>query len=264
MREVKYLLRLFIYDCKLKLARAMEFRVDFIFSFITSFIFSFLGPLFQFFIYSKTNGYPGWTFDQIMLFQAIMLLYSGITETLLGNVRYFMETLVQYGLLDRYLLLPHSTIGYILTKGFNYRAFGITVAGFSTLVFMTLRMGLIVHWQQILLFSMFILLGIILMAAFNIFYCILALRIIVVVRLKEILDRVFFFAGFPAEIYSGVIRFIYLTILPLGIWIYYPAQTLLGRLNYLSIFGSAATIILFYASLKIWKNQIKNYTSAGG
>ncbi len=264
MEEIRDLFGLFLFECKIKLARAMEFRLDFISSFFTTFFLSFLGPLFQFLIYSKTNGYPGWTFDQIMLFQAIMLIYSGITETLLGNVRYFMETLVQYGLLDRYLLLPYSSIGFILTKGFNYKTFGTILAGLASLVFTIIHMGLVLHWIQIVLFVMFIILGVILMMAFNIFYCTIALRIVFVVRLKEILDRICFFAGFPAEIYSGLIRFLYLTILPLGIWIYYPAQALLGRLSLLSISAIASTIILFFVSLTIWNIQIKKYTSSGG
>jgi len=264
MKNATYLLKLFIFDCSLKLARAMEFRADFISSFIASFILSFMGPLFQFFIYSKTNGYPGWTFSQIMLFQAIMLLYSGITETLLGNVRYVMESIVQYGLLDRYLLLPCSSIGYILTKGFNFRTFGVIIAGIVSLVFSIIHFGLVITWIQIIVFTLFIILGVFLMIAFNIFYCSIALRIVYVVRLKEILDRICFFAGFPAEIYSGFVRFIYLTILPLGIWIYYPAQTLLGRLNSYSIYGSISAIILFFVSIKVWNIQIKKYTSSGG
>jgi ABC-2 type transport system permease protein len=199
-----------------------------------------------------------------MLFQAIMLLYSGVTETLLGNVRYFMETLVQYGLLDRYLLLPYSLIGFILTKGFNYKTFGTIIAGIATLVFAIIHMGLVLNWIQIVLLIMFIILGVILMMAFNIFYCTIALRIVYVVRLKEILDRICFFAGFPAEIYSGFIRFLYLTILPLGIWIYYPAQALLGRLSLFSIYASASTLILFFVSIKIWNGQVKKYTSSGG
>jgi ABC-2 type transport system permease protein len=264
MRDITYLLRLFLFESKLKLARAMEFRADFVFSLITSFILSFMAPLFQFFIYSKTNGYPGWTFDQIMIFQAIMLLYSGITETLLGNVKYIMESIVQYGLLDRYLLLPYSSIGFILTKGFNFRNLGIIIAGISSLIFAIFHFGLILNWMQIILFSLFIILGIILMMALNIFFCSIALRIVYVARLKEILERIYFFAGFPAEIYSGFIRFIYLTILPLGIWVYYPAQTLLGRLNVFSIYGSISTIILFIVSIKVWNHQIKKYTSSGG
>jgi ABC-2 type transport system permease protein len=264
MRDINYLFKLFLFESKLKLARAMEFRADFIFSLITTFIQSFMAPLFQIFIYTKTNGYPGWTFNQIMIFQAIMLLYSGITETLLGNVKYIMESIVQYGLLDRYLLLPYSSIGFILTKGFNYRNLGIIIAGILSLMFAIFHLGLILNWIQIVLFILFIILGIFLMIAFNIFFCSIALRIVYVVRLKEILERIYFFSGFPAEIYSGIIRFIYLAILPLGICIYYPAQTLLGRLNVFSIYGSIATIVLFIVSINVWNRQIKKYTSSGG
>jgi ABC-2 type transport system permease protein len=264
MAELKAYLVLFFSDCKIKLARAMEFRADFISGIFISLVFSGMAPLFQFFIYSKTNGYPGWNLEQIILFQAVFLLWSGISDMLFGNVRTLVETTMHFGLLDRLLVLPYSSIGIILTRGFNYKGIGTTIAGIIALVFAIVHLPGIFLWWYILQFLFFFIMGMVLSISLLIIFCTIALRIINVMKLKDLMDRVMFFGSFPAEIYSGLIRFMYLTAIPIGIWIYYPAQALLGRLNIYAIYGSLICMALFFMSKKMWNHQVKKYISAGG
>jgi len=264
MAGFKNYLMLFLCDCKIKLARAMEFRADFISSIFISLIFSGMAPLFQFLIYSKTNGYPGWNLEQIILFQAVFLLWTGIIDLLFGNVRVYIESTMQSGFMDRLLILPYSSIGIILTRGFNYKGFGTAAAGLIALVITIIHLPGQLHWWYLLQFLFFLAMGILLSISLLILFCTIALRIIYVMRLKEVKDRVLFFASFPAEIYSGVIRFMYLTVMPIGIWIYYPAQALLGRLNIYAIYGSLICVVLFFLSKSVWNLQVKKYVSAGG
>jgi ABC-2 type transport system permease protein len=264
MKGFKTYLVLFFCDCKIKLARAMEFRADFFSGIFISLIFSGMAPLFQFFIYSKTNGYPGWNLEQIILFQAVFLLWTGISDLLFGNVRVYIESTIQSGLMDRLLVLPYSSIGIILTRGFNYKGIGTALAGMVALVIAIIHLPVKFHWWYLLQFLFFFIIGILLTVSLLIIFCTIALRIIYVMRLKEVMDRVMFFGSFPAEIYSGLIRFVYLTAIPIGIWIYYPAQALLGRLDIYAIYGALISVALFFISKTLWNFQVKKYISAGG
>jgi ABC-2 type transport system permease protein len=264
MKNAKAYLTLFLCDCKIRLARAMEFRADFISGILLSLVFSGMAPLFQFFIYSKTNGYPGWSLDQIILFQAVFLLWAGINDTLFGNVRYIIEFTVQYGFLDRFLTLPYSAIGIILTRGFNYKGIGTAIAGIIALIYSVLSLPYSFHWWNFALFFIFILLGLVLSISLLIIFGVIAIRIIYVMKLQDIMNRITFFGSFPAEIYNGAIRFTYLTVLPIGMWIYYPAQALLGRLNKFAVYGSLFCVVVFFVSILLWNYQIKRYVSAGG
>lgn len=255
---------LFVLNSKIKLARAIEFRANFVIDIITTFGFSCTIPLFQFLIYTKAEGYPDWSFEQIFLFTAMLLFWSGATETIFGEIRYLIESTIRNGSFDRFLVLPYQPMTVILSKGFSYRSFGTMLAGTIALIYSIIRLGVIVRWWHLFLFIVFLLIGMLLYISFLILYCTLTLVIINTFRLRDIFDKIVSYSLFPAEIFSGAIKVIYLTIIPIALWIYYPVQALLGRLNLFAIYGSAISIAVFMVSIMLWNLQLKKYTSAGG
>lgn len=264
MKTIFCFLRLTWYDCKIKLARAMSYRFDFISGLIMSFCFSFIAPLFQLFIYSKTNGYPGWNLNEILLFQAVLLLWLGVTETFFADVKRTSGLIIQFGNFDRLLLIPYPSIIVLLSKGFTWTSLGTLLAGCISLI-LTIRLNdLSLSVIQILLFAITLFGGIILHVSLLIIYCSILLRLIYVERLREIFDRITFFSSFPAEVYSHIVKFFYLTIIPVGLWVWFPAKILLGHIDLLVIWGLFATCIIFVLSVLFWKFQLKNYSSAGG
>ena len=136
-------INIYIIQCKIKLLRAMEFRFNFIMGIFLSLIFSCAAPLFQFLIYSKTNGYPGWNFDQMILFQAVLLLWSGIIGTFLGNLRPLITVVAKFGLFDRFLLFPYPSISVLITSGFGYNSFGTLIAGLLALIYSIIKLNII-------------------------------------------------------------------------------------------------------------------------
>lgn len=264
MKVITSLFSLYVIGAKLKIAQAMEYRTDFFLSVAITLTFSLFGPLFQFLIYTKTNGYPGWTFDQILLFQAVLLFWSGIVETLFGEYKEHMHLVVQQGIFDRYLLMPYPTIGLLLTKGFAYRAIGTLSAGAIALYIVINRINVPIGLFEIFMFVLLLVAGIVLYISILILYSIVALRLVYVDRLKEIFQKIVEFGSFPAEIFTGALRFCYLAILPIGIWMYYPSQAILGRLDAFVIWSIMSTVILFLMAIHLWKMHLKKYTSAGG
>lgn len=257
-------LRIFGCECKIKLARAMEFRFDFITGFFFGFIGSFVNILFQFFIYSKTKGFPGWSFDQVLLFQSVLLLVHGIRETVFGNVRPIFESFVQYGGVDRVLLYPFPSLGMVLVKGFQFNAIPSILAGLITLIYSIQKLNLVLRWWHVGLFLLFIFVGMILYIAFIIFHCSLAFSFVYVDKLRELFDQIIGFGCYPAEIFSGLVKVIYLSIIPIAVFVYFPSQALMGRLNIICAYGIAISLGLFFIAIHLWNVQLKKYTSAGG
>lgn len=256
--------RLFLSDCKIKLARSMEFRFDFITGFIFTFVGSFFGCFFHFLIYSNTHGYPGWNFDQVILFQAVLILVHGIRETLFGNVRNTFETSVQYGGVDRLLLYPFPSLGVFLVKGFQFNSLPLILAGFLTLLYAINKLNLSLNWWNFVLFIIFITVGLVLYISFIVFYCALAIRWIFIDKLKEVFDQITQFSCYPVEIFSGITKTVYLTIIPVAVFIYFPSQALLGRLNIVCIYSLIVSFLMFFISIKTWNYQLKQYSSMGG
>jgi ABC-2 type transport system permease protein len=252
--EIKDFIQLFILNSKIRLARGIEFRMNFIIDIVTTFGFSCTIPLFQFLIYTKVQGYPGWSFEQILL----------ITETLFGEIRHLIENTIRNGSFDRFLVLPYQPITVILSKGFSYRSFGTMLAGGIALTYSIIRLGAILQWWHLLFFIILFVIGMLLYVSFLILYCTLTLVIINTIRFKDIFDNIVSYSLFPAEIFSAAIKLVYLTIIPIALWIYYPVQALLGRLDLYAVYGSIVSLMVFTVSTKLWKLQIKKYMSAGG
>lgn len=257
-------IKLIYWDCKLKIVGNSLFRMDFLYSMLTSFIFSCGIPLFQFFIYSKTNGYNGWSFHEILLFQAVLLLCLGINETLFGDIRPLVERTVQFGLFDRLLLFPYQPLVVILSRGFSQKSAGTMLAGAAALMYVILKYKLAITILQFVCFLGFLVTGMLFRLTFIIVYCALTLRFIYLDRAKEIMDRFLSFGNFPAEIFTGAFHFVYLTLVPIGVCVYFPVQSLLGRLDVYAVSGVLVAIGLFVVSVVFWNRQLGKYSSSGG
>src|SRR5262245_41959699 len=66
--------RLLGLDLRQKLERALMFRLNFVIHAGIALGYSFAFSVLQFFIYASMHGYPGWDPEQMLLFQATLLL----------------------------------------------------------------------------------------------------------------------------------------------------------------------------------------------
>lgn len=248
----------------MKLERGMQYRSDFFMGILIAFTFSILAPIFQYLIFSQCRGYPRWNLNQVMVLQGVTLLWLGVKDLLFGEVRAAVEAMVKGGEFDRLLLKPYPAIGIILAGGFYYQALGSIIAGFIVCGISLNRLGLVLSWWQAGVFAVFFGGGILLYMTITILYCALAIRLTSMGRLGEILDKLLQFSQFPQEILPQAARLITLTFLPVAVWIYFPTETLLNRLDIKAFISLAVCIALFWAGISIWNFNVKKYTSAGG
>lgn len=242
----------------------MEFRIDFITGFIFSFSSSLGTILLQFMIYTNTSGYPGWTFDQILLFQAMVLLITGIRDTIFGNVRIVFENELKSGNLDQILLFPVPSLGSVMVMGFQFNSLPMVFAGLFSLGYSIYRLQMTLQWWNWGLFLLLVVVGIIFHMAIIIIHCSLAFRFINIEKMRELGDRLISFGSYPAEIFSGLTRMAYLIFVPIATFIYFPVQALLGRLNLICLIGVGFSLATFFGAIKFWDSQFKKYTGAGG
>jgi len=261
---IRKLFSLYIEYSKTKISRGAEFRLDFLGGVLFGTLASFLTPLFQYLIYSNTSGYPGWTYPQILLFQSLLLIWYGISNILFGEIRYKVQSSVLMGNLDIYLLKPYHPLCLMFAEGFNYRSFGTLFAGLFLFSYCIVTQHLTLSIVLVLKILALFMAGLVFYISQIIFFICFAIRVIYILRIIEIMDRLFSVAYFPAEIFKGVAKLGYLVVFPMAIWAYYPAQAVLGRLGITVLFAIVVIIIIFFLSLMTWNRVIKKYTSAGG
>jgi ABC-2 type transport system permease protein len=255
---------LFLWQAQVKLQRLMQYRADFFIGVFVSFGFSLMGPLFQFLLYTRTRGYPGWSWSQILLFQGVLLLVGGLRDTLFGEVQMQIDRLMDKGEFDQLLLKPCPPLLNLLVCGFSPKALGTLLVGGSAVTWAWLSSGSPVTLSAILLFLLFLGASILLFSCASIFYCSLTVRWIYTMRLGEMLGKVLMFSDFPLNVYPLALRTVFVTVLPFSIAIHWPAQALLGRLEPGAWIAFCATVAAWALSYMFWLSQMKRYSSGGG
>ncbi|MDB5055408.1 MAG: hypothetical protein JWM44_3458 [Bacilli bacterium] len=258
------LMHLFFANSKLVISRSMAYRFDFLVSALISLGLSSAAPLVQYLIFVKTQGYPGWTVSQLILFQGMVLITVGLRDTLFGNVRNNVMTLVRTGDFDRLLLKPYPPIGVILTGGFNINGIGLIITGFGIVAYSGVKLHLSFDFMRMLGFMGVVVSGLVFYMGILILFCGIVIMIIQMGRIGEFLDGLVKFSEYPLQIFPHFLRVAFVTIVPFALLNYYPAQILLNRVNSIALIAVFGSFIFFWLMLKWWNASLKKYTSAGG
>lgn len=258
------LLSLFIVNSKLVISRSLAYRFDFLVSVMMSLGFTAVAPVVQYLIFTQTNGYPGWSIDQLILFQGMVLISLGLREFLFGNVRSIVMDLVRKGDFDRLLLKPYPPMGVLLTSGFNTNGSGTLIAGMGIVGYSIIHLQLSLGIVQILLFLTMMICGVLLYMAMLVLFCCIVVMIVQMGRIGEFLDVLLKFADYPIQVFPRILQTAFVTLVPFAIFNYYPAQLLLNRANGMVFIAVAGSLFFFWVMLKWWGVCLKKYTSAGG
>ncbi len=255
---------LFFFNSKMLLMRMMQYRFNFIMGLFVAFGFSALGPLAQFLLYSNSNGYPGWNWDQMLLFQAVLLLVNGLTDILFGSVRRTIDSLMEKGEFDRLLLKPFPPLLMLLTSGFKPYGLGTVVVGIAGTLWAVIRIGMPAGVLGFVYFIIFLFARVLLQAGVHILYCFFTVRWIYPMRLDEITDKILSYGNYPMEIYPMFLQTVFTTVVPFAIACYWPAKALLGPVSWTAFTALGGTILFVLVTVLLWKHQLKSYVSGGG
>jgi ABC-2 type transport system permease protein len=257
-------LGLFLFKSKMLLMRMMQYRFNFVMGLLVAFGFSALGPLAQFLLYSNSNGYPGWNWDQMLLFQAVLLLVNGLTDILFGSVRSAIDSLMEKGEFDRLLLRPYPPLMILLTSGFKPYGLGTVAVGAAGTLWAVVRIGVPAGALGFAFFFVFLMARLLLQAGVHILYCFFTVRWVYPMRLGEITDKILAYGNYPMEIYPAFLRALFTTALPFAIACYWPAKALLGPVSWSAFASLGGTALLVLVAFALWKRQLKSYVSGGG
>jgi ABC-2 type transport system permease protein len=258
------LLRLYVWHMKLNVSKSMIYRFDFISGIFISIFISGIAPFMQYLYFTQTRGYPGWTLDQILLFQGLLLLWFGIRDVMFGDIRGIIMDLVWKGDFDRLLLKPYSPIGVLLCSGFQLNGVGSCLAGLLVTITAFLRLDVSIGLWTFPLLALMLVCGLMLYMAITITFAAIVIMLVQMGRIGEMIEKIMDFGTYPLNIFPLGIRILMVTVLPFAVWTYYPAQILLQRIDYQMWIACVFSLIMFWLSLKLWNQCLRKYTSAGG
>ena len=220
-----------------------------------SFYFGFL-----IFLVKNTNGFGGFSGNQILFFTATYVLIDTLAQFLFRSV-YSFRQLVVSGDLDLVLVKPVSPLFRSLFGG----ADPVDLITLPAIIGVVIYIGSLLS-PTILHTTFYILLvinGLVISAAFHI--AVLSLGIIT----TEIDHTVMIYRDlvsigrFPIDIYKEPFKSLLTFIVPVGVMVTIPAKALIGLVSPLGIISSLIFgLALLFFSIKFWHYALKKYTSA--
>ena len=256
-------LRLYAVALKNTLAARLVYRVDFLISALVMLVFELIIPLATFLIYRTGGGFPGWSFQEVLLVQAVFLLAKGVTFPFFSGIVWNTLIRVREGTYDLLLIRPRSPLFMTLLTSIDAEDLGKLACGIGVLV---LALNAIPQTQAVSWMAFFLLFGcsVCVFVSFSLFMAGSCFKWVGNSRVYEVFDTLCAFAMYPPSIFSKGVRVLVTAVLPLAIMAFVPASVLLGRpVDGLAITLASAMVFLAAGAL-FWSRMLRSYTSAGG
>jgi len=242
---------------------ALQYRYDFLIDGLITALYpiSALAPLFV--VFQDRREVTGWTLPEMMVLVGWFTLLEAVIEGAISPSLLSVVEHIRSGTLDFVLLKPAdaqflvSTARFQLTRATNgFIALGIFVYAFKQLgrtpaVLDVLTALLMLVSAILLLYSLWILT---VCAAFY---------VVKVDNLAYLFNSLFDAARWPISVFRGIVRFIFIFVIPLALMTTYPSLAMLGKLSSGVLALSMAGALAFATVARIlWLRSIAHYTSA--
>jgi ABC-2 type transport system permease protein len=253
-----------ITSLKMRLSEQMVYKFNFILRVMTLLSFDLVLPLVTILIYIRSEGFPGWDFHQILMFQGIFIFINSIDRMFFQRVDWSLSYDVRSGDFDRYLLYPINPLAYISLTNFGFEHIADFFIGIGLVAYSAAMLSLSPTLGQVLLFLGYLFLALLFVFSIAVFKYSIIIRAVRMGRLGELFRVAKTYGQYPVDIYRGFLSSVFRYMIPLAVLAYYPSNVLLGRAAE-NFFVIALIIgIIFTLCVMLWNNTLKYYTSAGG
>ena len=234
-------------------------------------VFFMLGKIFRFvflllliyLVFSKTKLVKGYSLNQMIIFYLTFNIIDSVSQILFREVYRFRPQVVS-GSFDLTLLKPHHPFLRILVGGVDFLDVILLVPYIILTIFFILKIPNITLLLTTFYFFL-IINSLIIATSFHIAVLALAILTTEVDRTIMIYRDLTGLGRFPMEIYKEPIRGIFTFIIPIGIMMSFPPQSLFNLLaSPFYLYAFLLSSIMLFASLKLWNLALKKYQSWGG
>ena len=222
-------MRLYFSYIAINLKSQMQYKMSFFLTALGQFITAFTSFFGLYFIFSRISAVDDFTFGQVLLCFAVVMMAFSLGEMLGGSFSVFPR-LLGNGEFDRALVRPRSVILQVLFPHMDFARIGITAQAVLVLCYAIPLSGVIWSWQKILTLALMILCGsalffglFLLQAAF----CFFTVEDLGFLNLFTYGSRQF--GRYPFSVYGKGVLHILTLIIPLALFQYYPLLYLLDR-----------------------------------
>jgi ABC-2 type transport system permease protein len=243
--------------------RKMELRLSFITNITNSLGALVLNLIFFRIVFGRVHVIAGWSKYEVFLLLGVYFLFMAIINMFVSEGLGAFTGIIWNGDLDGFLTKPVNSQFHISFREIDIsKAFDIML-GLAVIFISLSRMGVSPGAWQWIMACLHFFLGLVIY--YSIWYTSLTIVIWTTTlgAVRSLIPSLFFFGQYPADIYKGRLKWLFMTVFPLIIIANFPAKVLLGRLSPLLLGYNAVLAFLFLSiSILFWKFALRYYSSA--
>ena len=258
--------KLYFTCIKRSIISRLEYKKDTIIS-ILSFLFSNACSLCSiYFILRATPSLKGYSIAEVGFFYGFSMLPIALDHLFSDEFWLVAYRRVQLGDMDMHFLRPVPVIFQMFAETFQPDGFGEVIVGVTMMIVCGINLEATITFGAVFVLIIGAIFGAIIITSFKIIFSSLAFIFKRSGPLLQIIYNFTNYAKYPISIYPKFIRIILIFVLPFGLFVSLPINTLLyGSYNpyLLSLWIAGVAIIFFALSVFIWTRCEKRYESTG-
>jgi len=261
--------RLYLALASAGLRSQLQYRTNCITLITMGLIWQGTGFVFIWIILSQFQNLQGWVLGEIAFLYGLRLIVHACSMLFFGLFQR-VEFLIRGGWFDKFLSSPVPPLLSLMTYQFHVAACGDLLGGILIFAAATTRVQ--IHWSPFAATYLVLAVigGCLVETAVKLAVSSLSFRTLSSFSLVSFFDDTMSLAGnYPLTIYGGVVRFLFIFVLPVAFLAYFPAVILLHHVGELSVSPSFAFLspiigtILFILACLLFQSEIKHYQSSG-
>jgi ABC-2 type transport system permease protein len=247
------------------LAEELQYRANFIASVLGTVFWIGTSMLTLAVFFRQTETLGGWEFWEVVVLLGVYNALGGLVESMIRPGLGQLVSDVRNGALDLVLAKPVETQVYVSFRKIDIWRLSDVLLGLGLAVFALVRLDGAPSIVQILSFVVAFVSAAIVLYALWIALMSTAFWFVAVENVSVLFDAVFEGARYPMSAYPGVLRFLFVYLIPVALTTSIPAGALTGRFSpVVAWLGVAAAGLALLLTRMLWRIALRKYTSAGG
>jgi ABC-2 type transport system permease protein len=249
---------------KIWMLRDFAYKADFFVKMFSTVLSDLIMPLTSVFIYASSKGIPGWSLEQLLLFQGTLIMIFGLARTVSYTFTWWVLDAINWGNFDQYLLKPYSTLLFIMALTVDHYGITEALAGLIVVVYSMSELGIPILSSGMFIYLLYVAAGTLVIVASQIMIASMGFIAVKSEALMHLHSKLTDFARYPLNVYGFGIKFFLIFLFPMAVSSYVPAQILIQGFTAKVLLYLVPVAIYFWFALFLWKTAMKKYTSAGG
>lgn len=260
----KHYLRLYLMIETQYIKARLQYRADFIISSV-GILFRNITGIFVFgVLLSSIPDLDGWELNELIFIYGFYLLSTSPLQIFFDHI-WQLRVKVQDGSFIKYYFRPLDMMFYYMSEMFDIKGITQLVVGIVALVYASQELA--IQWTPLnillllamLLSASLVMTAIIVIAGCSSFWIIFSFPVMsLAFKLRE-------YGQYPMSIFSGIFRFLFTYLIPIGYIAFYPSQLFLRpeEENLLAYFSPLVGVGMFVLSYWVWNRGVNSWTGTG-